>query len=114
VTRGAGESLTIVNVPLRRIIPYAYDLGGFQLAGGPGWIGDERCDIVAKTSVEERIAAEIAEIKDETSNQRKHRVARLRERLRSLLADRFGLRLHMEQRERTVLAFRIANDVQQA
>jgi hypothetical protein len=29
---GAGESLTITNVPLRKIITYAYDLRDFQLA----------------------------------------------------------------------------------
>jgi uncharacterized protein (TIGR03435 family) len=106
ITPGAGESLTIVNVPLRMIVIYAYDLRDFQLAGGPGWVGDERYDIVAKTSADDRAAFET---KDETDDQRKDRVARVRERLRSLLSDRFGLQVHVEQRERTVLALRIAN-----
>jgi len=44
----------------------------------------------------------------ETDDQRKGRVARVRERLRSLLSDRFGFRAHFEQRERTVLRLRIA------
>jgi bla regulator protein blaR1 len=106
VTLGAGESLTVINVPLRKIITYAYDVRDFQLAGGPGWVGDERYDIVAKTSAEDRAAFET---KDETDEQRKDRVARVRERLRSLLSDRFGLRVHVEQRDRTILALRIAN-----
>ena len=49
VLLGAGESLTIVNVPLRKIIMYAYDIRDFQLTGGPGWV-DDRYDIVAKTA----------------------------------------------------------------
>ena len=40
--------------------------------------------------------------------QRRDRVARVCERLRSLLSDRFGLRVHVEQREQTVLALRVA------
>ena len=28
----------MLNQPLRNLITYAYDLRGFQLSGGPGWI----------------------------------------------------------------------------
>jgi hypothetical protein len=58
LTLGEGESLTIASVPLRMIIIYAYELRDFQLAGGPGWLDDERYDIVAKTSVEDRAGLE--------------------------------------------------------
>jgi len=105
VLLGAGESLTVVNVPLQKIIMYAYDIRDFQLAGGPEWIGVERYDIAAKTATVDRPASEAS---TETDNQRKGRVARVRERLRSLLSDRFGFRAHFEQRERTVLRLRIA------
>jgi uncharacterized protein (TIGR03435 family) len=105
VLLGEGESLTVVNVPLRKIITYAYDIRDFQLAGGPGWIGVERYDIAAKTAAGGR---PILEASTETDDQRKGRVTRVRERLRSLLEDRFGLRAHFEQRERTVLRLRIA------
>jgi bla regulator protein BlaR1 len=105
VLLGAGESLTIVNVPLRKIIMYAYDIRDFQLAGGPGWVGDERYDITAKTTTAEHASFEATA---ETDDQRRSRVARVRERLRSLLSDRFGLSVHMEGREQTILALRIA------
>ena len=105
VLLGTGESLTVVNVPLQKIIMYAYDMRDFQLAGGPGWIGVERYDIAAKTVTVDRPASEASA---ETDDQRKGRVTRVRERLRSLLSDRFGLRAHFEQRERTVLRLRIA------
>jgi uncharacterized protein (TIGR03435 family) len=102
---GAGESITIVNVPLRKIIMYAYDIRDFQLAGGAGWIGDERYDIIGKTATADRASVEVAA---ETDDQRRGRVARVRERLTSLLSNRFGLRVHVEEREQTILALRIA------
>ena len=105
VLLGAGESLTIVNVPLRKIIMYAYDIRDFQLAGGPGWVGDDRYDIMAKTAGADRATFEVTA---ETDDQRRDRVARVRERLRSLLSDRFGLRVHVEERDQTILALRIA------
>lgn len=104
VLLGAGESLTIVNVPLRKIIMYAYDIRDFQLADGPGWISDERYDIVAKSAMVDSITLDP---RDETDAQRRDRVGRVRERLRSLLSERFGLRVHVEQRENTVLRLRI-------
>jgi uncharacterized protein (TIGR03435 family) len=104
----AGESLTIVNVPLRKIILYAYDIRDFQLAGGPGWVGDERYDVMAKTAVADRTSIVATA---EPDDQRRNRVARVRERLRSLLADRFGLRVHEEEREQTILALRIGKGV---
>jgi uncharacterized protein (TIGR03435 family) len=105
VLLGPGDSLTITNVPLRKIITYAYDIRDFQLANGPGWIGDERYDIVAKPAMEDRADLEAA---PETDNQRRERVERVRERLRSLLSDRFGLRVHFEQREHAVLDLLVA------
>ena len=105
VLPGAGESLTIQNVPLRKIILYAYEIRDFQLAGGPGWIGDERYDIVAKAAAASRSTVETIA---ETNDQRRDRLARMRERLQSLLSDRFGLRVHDEQRERTILELRVA------
>lgn len=104
VVLGAGESLTIVNVPLRKIIMYAYDIRDFQLADGPGWISDERYDIVAKSAMVDSITLDP---RDETDAQRRDRVGRVRERLRSLLSERFSLRVHVEQRENTVLRLRI-------
>jgi uncharacterized protein (TIGR03435 family) len=105
VLLGAGESLTIVNVPLRKIIMYAYDIRDFQLAGGPNWVSDDRYDIMAKTATADRATFEVTA---ETDDQRRDRVARVRERLRSLLSDRFGLRVHVEERDQTILALRIA------
>src|SRR4029077_426078 len=39
---------TATNVTLRTLIVNAYGLQSFQLSGGPGWIGSDHFDIVAK------------------------------------------------------------------
>src|SRR3954471_17592302 len=40
--------LNATNMPIRALITMAYGIRDFQLSGGPGWIGTERYDIVAK------------------------------------------------------------------
>ena len=43
-----GGGLTVVNMQLRELIRWAYQIQSFQLEGGPGWIASDRFDIVAK------------------------------------------------------------------
>jgi uncharacterized protein (TIGR03435 family) len=104
----AGEDLTIANVPLLKIITYAYQIRDFQRTGGPGWIGSERYDIDAKTARGDEAAS--ADQNNATDGQRKARGDRVRERLRSLLADRFGLVVHHETKEQTILFLTVAKD----
>lgn len=72
------------NASLRRIIGLAYDLPIFTaeqyISGGPGWISSERYDIEAKAANPSASGAD------------------LRLMLQSLLADRFKLRLHPENK----------------
>jgi uncharacterized protein (TIGR03435 family) len=73
------------NVSLRLIIIRAYGLRPFQVTGGPGWIDSERFDIDARspagTSSDDVLLM-----------------------LQALLADRFALRVHREQREQPIYA----------
>ncbi len=43
-----GGSLTVVNLQLRELITFAYQIQSFQLEGGPDWIASDRFDILAK------------------------------------------------------------------
>ena len=43
-----GGSLTVVNMQLRYLITWAYQIQSFQLEGGPNWTASDRFDIVAK------------------------------------------------------------------
>jgi uncharacterized protein (TIGR03435 family) len=83
---------------VRAVIRFAYDLRGFQLPIGPGWITSERFDIVAKR---ERNPAATTEARQKVSEEGK-------EMVRALLADRFGLAVHHETKEQQVYLLSVA------
>jgi uncharacterized protein (TIGR03435 family) len=80
-----GGGLRATRTPLRQLIRTAYGLQNDQIVGGPDWLDQERFDIIARA----RSGAALAD---------------LPQRLQSLLADRFGLVAHREQRELSVYA----------
>jgi len=88
-----GGTLTVVNQPLGKLITYAYDVRYFQLVGGPGWIDTDRYDITAKASPDDAAGS-----KDASG----------REKIRSLLSNRFGLVVHRETKMQTVFRMVIA------
>jgi len=77
----SGTFMSLTNVTARFVIEWAYDLEPYQLAGGPGWLKSSRFDISGR-------AAEPPPGK---------RVAH-RPLLKGLLADRFALKMHLEER----------------
>jgi len=98
---GRGMSLNIgggrfrtENVPLRMLITFAYDLRDHQLSGGPGWINDDRFDIVAKPDRPVANGLEGAPV--------------MRQMVQALLADRFHLVTHKETKELPVYALVVA------
>src|ERR1700722_10243295 len=42
------ERFAITSITAKALIAYAYDVREFQISGGPGWLGSEEYDIVAK------------------------------------------------------------------
>jgi len=81
---------TATNVPLEELIEFAWQVQSFQVDGGPGWIKSDRFDIVAKTG----------SLEAPTPGQ----PTALQMMLRSLLADRFGVIVHSEEKERPIFA----------
>ncbi len=75
-----GERFTATNTPLRVLVMMAYGVADWQVSGGPGWMNSENFDIEAKPD---------------------HPATReqIFQMLRSLLSDRFQLKLHKETRE---------------
>ena len=82
--------LTAQNVTLRMLVMAAYQKQPFELAGGPPWQNADTFDINART--------EDASL---TPDQ-------LLERLKTLLADRFQLKVHTETREVPIFALVLA------
>ncbi len=79
---------TATNVPAQELIEFAWQLQSFQVDGGPDWIKSDRFDVVAKTGPVDPPAP--------------GQPAAVQPMLRSLLADRFGLIVHYEPKERPV------------
>jgi uncharacterized protein (TIGR03435 family) len=75
-----GERFTATNAPLRVLIMMAYGVADWQVSGGPGWMNSTYFDIEAKP---------------EHPGSREQ----IFQMLRSLLSDRFQLKLHKETRE---------------
>ena len=90
-----GGRFIATNMPLRTLITSAYDLRSFELIGAPDWTGSERVDIVAKAARAFAPAAPGRPDQDKLM-------------LRSLLADRFALRVHRETRELPIYALMLA------
>ncbi len=84
---GAGE-LNAINITLKRLIAYAYDLQDYQITGGANWLESERYDILAKPPSGEALPSTNTE-----------RTAQLRLRVRALLSDRFQLTFHKTTKE---------------
>ncbi len=87
-SRMSADSLTMRNISLRNCIQVAYQLPEAQVTG-PDWMNDVRLDIVAKASgpVEQK---------------------QLFAMLRTLLAERMGLIVHVERKEVPVYALTLA------
>ncbi len=98
----------MTGVPLRGMITFAYDVRDFQISGGPGWVGTERFDVMARP---DRAAVDgpddFAKMND---HQRKTARIQISERLRALLADRFQLTVHKEIKEQPIYALVLAKN----
>jgi uncharacterized protein (TIGR03435 family) len=83
--------LRVTNATLKTLIRAAYGIQNDQISGGPKWLDSDRYDIEARTS------GPITEDQDQPL-------------LQSLLADRFRLKTHREQRELTVYGLMLAKN----
>jgi uncharacterized protein (TIGR03435 family) len=80
--------VTMKNVHLKSVVQWAYHLQAIQVSG-PGWLDDNRYDIVAKTA-------------GETPGERQ------RAMMQTLLAERFKLTFHRETKEMPAYVFTVA------
>jgi uncharacterized protein (TIGR03435 family) len=92
--------LTVTSLPLRQLIQIAYGSDAIQtpgqLVGGPSWLASDRFDINAKA--EGPLSADA-----------QGRPTRIISMLRSLLEDRFQVKVHTESRDVPIYALVLAN-----
>jgi len=104
------NGLRVSNAPLLMLITFAYDVREFQVTGGPGWVGSDRFDLLAKA---ERAAGgdDIpTDFRKMSDAQREAKAKEMRERVRALLTDRFQLKVHKETKEGSVYALVVAKN----
>jgi uncharacterized protein (TIGR03435 family) len=89
------------HVSLFHLIRWAYRVDGSQLSGGPSWVRDDRYSIEAKP---ERFEGP----DDPNVPPSEQHTNRVRERVKSLLADRFRLVVRAESREAPVYVLSVA------
>jgi uncharacterized protein (TIGR03435 family) len=96
VRRQPGGRFNSVNMPLRVLITFAYQIQPFQLVNAPDWVGEERFDIVAKMEGDPPPVLP-------GSGPDQMMLA-----MRTLLADRFKFVVHRETRELDIYALVMA------
>ena len=88
IRRLPGGRVTVTNTPVRVLIAFAYQLGQYQLVGGPAWLGDDRFDITAKIDGN-----------PEWEGPGSGKPDPIQVSMRKLLAERFKLKFHTESRD---------------
>jgi bla regulator protein blaR1 len=92
VRRQPGGRFNAVNMPVRALAIFAYQIQAFQLVGGPAWAGTDRFDIVAKLAADPPPVAPGAG------------PDHMMLATRTLLADRFKLVVRRETRQMDIYA----------
>jgi uncharacterized protein (TIGR03435 family) len=88
IRRLPGGRVTVTNMPVRGLITFAYQLGQYQLVGGPAWLDNDRYDITAKL-----------EGNPEWEGPGSGKPDPIQLAMQALFAERFKLKLHTESRD---------------
>jgi uncharacterized protein (TIGR03435 family) len=97
IRRQPGGSFSVSNMPLRTIVQFAYQMRPFQIEGAPDWAANTRYDIAAKAGRDLPMTPPGTVSEDMLM-------------LRSLLAERFKLKVRFETREMPIYELRLARD----
>jgi len=86
-----GRRVMVEHEPVEAILKFAYGVQDSQIVGGPEWMKTERWDVSGVPDAAD-----------------KPNLPQLQSMMRKLLTERFGLKLHREQREMPVFALMVA------
>jgi bla regulator protein blaR1 len=96
------DSLTASGVTLKRLIEVAYNMNGFQLAGGPDWVSSETYELQAK--MDESTVEALKKVPREQMNEQRRMMVQL------LLAERFNLKVSHSSKELPIYALVVAKN----
>jgi len=102
-----GGAFTAGNASLKLLIEQAFDVRAFQIYGGPAWLDTDKYDIIAKGN---GAGPSEEAMRQWTNDQRSAFREQMLVKVRTLLADRFQLRVHRETRELPVYALTVAKN----
>ena len=105
-----GGGLRVTGISLKSLLAMAYNVRDFQITGGPGWTSSDRYDLTAKSERADNSASAPDEPLKLTDEQRTTRLEQMRQRLQSLMADRFHLSVHRETKEQPVYALVVSKN----
>ena len=95
-----GGGLKVEGGSVKMLITLAYNVREFQISGGPSWLSSDRYDILAKAEQ----PTEPIPFPKMTEAQRTEFQQGIKDRLKTLLADRFHLVVRQEMKEMPVYA----------
>lgn len=95
--------IIISGMTIKELIATSYSLRAYQIEGGPKWTDTERYDVAAKDT-----SAGVVDSHALTKTQWIAALAANYAKMRTLLVDRFGLKVHTEKRELPAYALRVA------
>jgi uncharacterized protein (TIGR03435 family) len=100
-----GGSFEASGVNLMSLISQAYDVRGFQIVGGAGWMNNDKYTILTKDEAQGPSEKDLSGMSDA---QRKEFRDRLLAKLQILMADRFQLKIHRDTKEMPIYALTLA------
>ena len=103
-----GGGLRIACLPLNAILAWTYQVQNYQISGGPGWLTSAHWDILAKPAPPGPDDGPALEYEKMTDAQRARSSELVRQRLQSLLTERFQLVIRRETREQPAYALTVA------
>ena len=103
--------LRVVAATVKDLIYYAYGVQRFSISGGPGWVDSDRFDINARFERSSPVPQEPpGEPGQKNETQPRASFQQLRECLKSLLTERFQLKVHNESKEQRVYVLAVADN----
>ncbi len=101
-----GGGINVVNVPVRRLLEFAYNLRETQILNAPSWTNTTAYDITARLDSPSGPSDPLSM----SDAERRSLESSIRKRTQALIEDRFQFKFHRETRDMPMLALTVARN----